>query len=172
MTAIARHLMPCPEIGDSTRPTGRASAPPDTRDAGPRLGSPLWTYFAAIITIGLTALVVASVRLGGPELGLLAGEPLFWVLVALVFLGELRPVMVSSSALVGGTPTSTMFTFAVLDALRPLGRRDHAGRRDAGERARPSAGLAPDRVQHRPGHARVPGRRRHASGRSACTPGP
>ncbi|WP_459803507.1 putative bifunctional diguanylate cyclase/phosphodiesterase [Herbidospora sp. RD11066] len=106
--------MPCPEIGDTTGPTGRTSAPPDTRDAGPRPGSPLWTYFAAIITIGLTALMVATARLGVPELGLLAGEPLFWVLVALVFLGELRPVMVSSSALVGGTPTSTMFTFAVL----------------------------------------------------------
>ncbi|GLX97546.1 EAL domain-containing protein [Herbidospora sp. NBRC 101105] len=106
--------MPCPEIGDSTGPIDRAPAPPDTRDAGPRLGSPLWTYFAAITTIGFTALVVATVRLGGPELALLGAAPLFWVLVVLVFLGELRPVMVSSSALVGGTPTSTMFTFAVL----------------------------------------------------------
>ncbi|GIH24870.1 GGDEF-domain containing protein [Acrocarpospora phusangensis] len=88
--------------------------PTDTRDTGPRLGSPLWTYFTGVITIGLTALVVAQVRLGVNEIAGLAGTALFWILVVLVVLGELRPVMVSSSTVVGGTPTSTMFTFAVL----------------------------------------------------------
>ncbi|WP_250213018.1 putative bifunctional diguanylate cyclase/phosphodiesterase [Acrocarpospora catenulata] len=104
MTAIARHLAPRPELAD----------PSDTRDTGPRPGSPLWIYLAGVITIGFTALFVAQFRLGGYELAQLATTMLFWILLVLVVLGELRPVMVSSSAIVGGTPTSTMFTFAVL----------------------------------------------------------
>ncbi|WP_433350307.1 putative bifunctional diguanylate cyclase/phosphodiesterase [Microtetraspora malaysiensis] len=88
--------------------------PADTRDTGPRPGSPLWSYLAGVIAIGCTALVVAQIRLGLDELVQIGRTPLFWMLAVLVVLGELRPVMVSSSTLVGGTPTSTMFTFAVL----------------------------------------------------------
>ncbi len=88
--------------------------PIDTRDTGPRPGSPLWTYLAGVITIGCTALVVAEVRLGTAELADMVRLPLFWVLAALVVFGELRPVVVSASALAGGTPASAMFSFAVL----------------------------------------------------------
>ncbi|MEV0585639.1 EAL domain-containing protein [Nonomuraea sp. NPDC050310] len=88
--------------------------PNDTRDTGPRVGSPLWAYLVAVSVIGLTALVVAQLRLGPQELALVSGLPLFWVLGVLVLLGELRPVMLSSQAPVGGTYPSTMFTFAAL----------------------------------------------------------
>ncbi|MFI7609778.1 putative bifunctional diguanylate cyclase/phosphodiesterase [Nonomuraea terrae] len=88
--------------------------PTDTRDTGPRVGTPLWAYLAGITVIGCTALVVAMVRLDLTDLVGLARTPLFWVLMVLVILGELRPVMVSSSTAVGGTYPSTMFTFAVL----------------------------------------------------------
>ncbi|TDD33433.1 EAL domain-containing protein [Nonomuraea terrae] len=88
--------------------------PTDTRDTGPRVGTPLWAYLAGITVIGFTALVVAMVRLDLTDLVGLARTPLFWVLMVLVILGELRPVMVSSSTAVGGTYPSTMFTFAVL----------------------------------------------------------
>ncbi|MET7461601.1 EAL domain-containing protein [Nonomuraea sp. NPDC005501] len=88
--------------------------PTDTRDTGPRVGTPLWAYLAGITVIGFTALIVALLRLDPAPLVELARTPLFWVLAVLVILGELRPVMVSSAAVVGGTYPSTMFTFAVL----------------------------------------------------------
>ncbi|TDD07678.1 EAL domain-containing protein [Nonomuraea deserti] len=88
--------------------------PTDTRDTGPRAGTPLWAFLAGITVIGFTALVVAMLRLDTSELVEVARTPLFWVLAVLVVLGELRPVMVSSAAAVGGTYPSTMFTFAVL----------------------------------------------------------
>ena len=88
--------------------------PNDTRDTGPRVGTPLWAFLAAVTVIGLTALIVAELRLDPNELAGLARRPLFWALTILVVLGELRPVTVSSSTSVGGTYPSTMFTFAVL----------------------------------------------------------
>ncbi|MGW4794146.1 GGDEF-domain containing protein, partial [Nonomuraea sp. NPDC004297] len=70
--------------------------PTDTRDTGPRAGTPLWGYLAGITVIGFTALVVAMLRLDAAGLAGLARTPLFWMLAVLVILGELRPVMVSS----------------------------------------------------------------------------
>ncbi|MFI6323973.1 putative bifunctional diguanylate cyclase/phosphodiesterase [Nonomuraea sp. NPDC050556] len=88
--------------------------PNDTRDTGPRVGTPLWGFLALITAIGATALLVSLLRLDVTGLAGLARTPLFWALCVLVVLGELRPVMVSSAAPVGGTYPSTMFTFAVL----------------------------------------------------------
>ncbi|MEV4162438.1 putative bifunctional diguanylate cyclase/phosphodiesterase [Nonomuraea dietziae] len=88
--------------------------PNDTRDTGPRVGTPLWAFLAGVSVIGFTALIVAELRLDVFELAELARAPLFWVLAVLVVLGELRPVMVSSATAVGGTYPATMFTFAVL----------------------------------------------------------
>jgi diguanylate cyclase (GGDEF)-like protein len=88
--------------------------PTDTRDTGPRAGTPLWAFLAGVTVIGFTALVVALLRLDTTGLVELGRTALFWVVTALVILGELRPVMVSSAAAVGGTYPSAMFTFAVL----------------------------------------------------------
>ncbi|MGI5273845.1 putative bifunctional diguanylate cyclase/phosphodiesterase [Nonomuraea sp. CA-218870] len=88
--------------------------PTDTRDTGPRAGTPLWAFLAGVTVIGFTALLVAVLRLDpGPSTELVR-TPLFWMLAVLVILGELRPVMVSSATAVGGTYPSAMFTFAVL----------------------------------------------------------
>ncbi|WP_440069145.1 putative bifunctional diguanylate cyclase/phosphodiesterase [Streptosporangium sp. OZ121] len=88
--------------------------PTDTRDTGPRPGTPLWAYLAAVITIGFTALVLSLLRIDVAGAAELVRSPLFWMLAALVVLGELRPVVLSSSMTVGGTYPSTMFTFAAL----------------------------------------------------------
>ncbi|MER5645667.1 EAL domain-containing protein [Streptosporangium sp. NPDC002524] len=88
--------------------------PTDTRDTGPRPGTPLWAYLAAVITIGFTALVVSLLGMDVDVAAELVRSPLFWMLAALVVLGELRPVVLSSSMTVGGTYPSTMFTFAAL----------------------------------------------------------
>ncbi|MDA0638060.1 EAL domain-containing protein [Nonomuraea sp. MCN248] len=88
--------------------------PTDTRDTGPRAGTPLWAFLAGVTAIGFTALLVAVLRLDpGPSTELVR-TPLFWMLAVLVILGELRPVMVSSATAVGGTYPSAMFTFAIL----------------------------------------------------------
>ncbi|GLW06151.1 GGDEF-domain containing protein [Microtetraspora sp. NBRC 13810] len=90
------------------------TGPTDTRDTGPRVGSPLWAYLAGVITTGLTVLAGALLLLDVAGFATLATEPVFWVIAALVVLGELRPVIVSSSMVVGGTYPSVMFTFALL----------------------------------------------------------
>src|SRR5690349_2508145 len=88
--------------------------PNDTRDTGPRAGSPLWSYLATVIAAGFTVLAVTQWLIDQEELAGLARSPLFWMLSILVVLGELRPVVLSSSMTVGGTYPSTMFTFAAL----------------------------------------------------------
>ncbi|GAA3425135.1 putative bifunctional diguanylate cyclase/phosphodiesterase [Streptosporangium sandarakinum] len=88
--------------------------PNDTRDTGPRVGSPLWTYLTAVITVGFAILAGAQWWLGPAEMLVLARSPMFWMLTVLVVLGELRPVLLSSSTSVGGTYPSTMFIFAAL----------------------------------------------------------
>jgi diguanylate cyclase (GGDEF)-like protein len=88
--------------------------PNDTRDTGPRAGSPLWSYLATVTAVGFTVLVAAQWSIGQAELAELARSPLFWMLAVLIVLGELRPVLLSSSTTVGGTYPSTMFTFAAL----------------------------------------------------------
>ncbi|WP_214409549.1 putative bifunctional diguanylate cyclase/phosphodiesterase [Sphaerisporangium fuscum] len=88
--------------------------PSDTRDKAPRRFSPLWTYLTGVVVSGFAALLAAEFQLGLHELATLARTPLFWVLTALVVLGELRPIVVSTSRLASGTATSALFTFAVL----------------------------------------------------------
>ncbi|WP_326644088.1 EAL domain-containing protein [Streptosporangium sp. NBC_01755] len=88
--------------------------PIDTRDTGPRPGSPLWAYLATVIAVGFIALVVPQLSVDMTEVTELARSPLFWMFAVLVVLGELRPVVLSSSSTVGGTYPSTMFTFAAL----------------------------------------------------------
>ncbi|MFC6085754.1 putative bifunctional diguanylate cyclase/phosphodiesterase [Sphaerisporangium aureirubrum] len=88
--------------------------PSDTRDLGPRPYSPLWIYLTGVVAAGFAALLAAELRLGVEEFSVLARTSLFWMLVVLVVLGELRPIIVSNSRLAGGTATSTLFTFAVL----------------------------------------------------------
>ncbi|WP_169947490.1 bifunctional diguanylate cyclase/phosphodiesterase [Microbispora sp. H11081] len=104
---VPRLLLPAVDLGELFTPV-------DTRDTGPRPGSPLWAYLMAVTAVGVAALAITQVRLGFGELGGAARTPLFWMLAVLVVLGELRLVTFSSSTLVGGTPASTMFTFAVL----------------------------------------------------------
>ncbi|WP_433497689.1 putative bifunctional diguanylate cyclase/phosphodiesterase [Sphaerimonospora sp. CA-214678] len=110
LAAFPRNLRPASAGVTSPNPS-----PLDTRDAGPRPGSPLWAYLTVVSAAGVLALVIALVRPGLGGLAEAARTPLLWLVLVLVVLGELRPVMVNSSAsLVGGTPTSTMFAFAAL----------------------------------------------------------
>ena len=96
--------------------------PTDTRDTGPRAGTPLWAFLAGITVIGFTALLVAVLRLDlGPSTEL-ARTPLFWVLAVLVVIVR--------------RPSGERFPAAV--RLRAVD--DHAGGARAGHGGRAARG--------------------------------
>ncbi|MGW5879263.1 putative bifunctional diguanylate cyclase/phosphodiesterase [Nocardiopsis terrae] len=88
--------------------------PIGTRDIGPRVGTPLWLYMAAATAAGAALLAFSSLELGLDQLANLAGEPLVWVLLCMVTLGELRPIAMPGQAPGSGAPTSLPFTFALV----------------------------------------------------------
>ena len=88
--------------------------PNDTRDIGPRIGSPLWTYLAVVTVAGLGALAAAMGGLSGPGLVGLAGHPLFWVIAALTLVGELRPIVTPAQAASDAGNAALTFCFAAL----------------------------------------------------------
>ena len=139
--------------------------PSDTRDIGPRIGSPFWIYLTVVTVAGLGALVAALLH--GPSLASLrglAGHGLFWVLVALSVLGELKPIVTPGKSSHDAGVASVTFCFA---ALLYWGFPVAAGLRAittmivalSGRKA-----AVPLRVQRRPVHAQ-PGRGRGGAGR-------
>jgi diguanylate cyclase (GGDEF)-like protein len=88
--------------------------PNDTRDIGPRIGTPLWTYFAVVTVMGLAALAAAVINLPLHRLSSLAGQRLLWVVAALTLLGELRPIVTPGKAHPDSGVASLTFSFAAL----------------------------------------------------------
>ncbi|MFW6641376.1 putative bifunctional diguanylate cyclase/phosphodiesterase [Nocardiopsis algeriensis] len=88
--------------------------PNSSRDIGPRAGTPLWLYMAATIVAGM--LLLTGAALGSEPAQYLgqATEPLTWVLIAMVVLGELRPVAAPGQAPGNGSPTSLPFSLALV----------------------------------------------------------
>src|SRR3984957_11057207 len=88
--------------------------PNDTRDIGPRIGSPLWNYITAITVAGLGALLVAVRGLPGSGAAELLEQPLFWVLAALALLGELKRIVTPGKSGPDAGAVSVTFCFAAL----------------------------------------------------------
>src|ERR1022692_485918 len=88
--------------------------PNDTRDIGPRIGSPLWIYMTAVTVTGLAVLVTVAPALTIPGLRALGGHPLFWVIAALALVGELRPIVTPGKSAPDAGATSLTFCFAAL----------------------------------------------------------
>ena len=87
--------------------------PTSTRDVGPRVGTPLWLYFASTTVAGCVLLVVSLIWLGADRLQVFATEPLVWVLLCMVIIGELRPIAAQRPT-GGNAPTSLPFSFALV----------------------------------------------------------
>ncbi|HUY49027.1 MAG TPA: EAL domain-containing protein [Streptosporangiaceae bacterium] len=87
--------------------------PNDTRDIGPRIGSPLWICIAVVTVAGLGGLAVALRGLPVSVLHL-AGTRLFWVIAALALLGELRPIVTPGKSHPDAGAASLTFCFAAL----------------------------------------------------------
>lgn len=88
--------------------------PISTRDIGPRAGTPLWLYMLGATVAGAGLLVVSSLWLGLGELRGLVMEPLLWVLLCMMVLGELRPITMPGQSPSSGAPTSLPFSFALV----------------------------------------------------------
>jgi diguanylate cyclase (GGDEF)-like protein len=95
--------------------------PNDTRDIGPRVGSPLWIHLVTVTAAGAVALVLAMLGLRGlvghaapgqPEP--LVQQPMFWLLVMLVLVGEIWPIITPGRSGQESPIASVTFSFAVL----------------------------------------------------------
>jgi diguanylate cyclase (GGDEF)-like protein len=86
--------------------------PNDTRDIGPRVGSPLWIHMTSVTVAGLLVFAWAMARLSGLS-GLLR-HPLFWVIAALVLVGEMRPIVAPGRSGAESPVPSLTFSFAAL----------------------------------------------------------
>ncbi len=86
--------------------------PTDTRDIGPRIGSPLWIYFTSVTAAGAVIFGLAMSRLAG--LSRCVGHPLFWVVAAMVVLGDIWPIVTPGKSSSEAPRASVTFVFAVL----------------------------------------------------------
>jgi diguanylate cyclase (GGDEF)-like protein len=88
--------------------------PNDTRDVGPRVGSPLWIHLTAVSAAGAVVLGWALTRLGSTGLDALAHNPRFWVIAGLVVVGEVRPIMTPGKTGPDAPVVALAFSFAAL----------------------------------------------------------
>jgi len=86
--------------------------PNDTRDIGPRVGSPLWIHMTTVTAAGLAVFAWAMTRLSG--LQTLVHHPLFWVIAALVVVGDMRPIITPTRSGAESPVASLTFSFAAL----------------------------------------------------------
>jgi hypothetical protein len=86
--------------------------PNDTRDIGPRVGSPLWIHMTSVTVAGLAVFAWAMTRLSG--LRELVHHPLFWVIAALVVVGDMRPLVTPGRSGAESPVASLTFSFAAL----------------------------------------------------------
>jgi len=91
--------------------------PSDTRDIGPRVGSPLWIHLTSVTLVGAIVFGVAVSRLSG--MSHLTKHPMFWVLAAMVLAGDLWPIVTPGRSSLQAPVASVTFCFGALIAWGP-----------------------------------------------------
>jgi diguanylate cyclase (GGDEF)-like protein len=86
--------------------------PNDTRDIGPRVGSPLWIHITVCTAAGAVAFGLAMWKLAG--LRPLVESPLFWVLAAMIVLGDIWPIVTPGRSAVEAPVASVAFSLGAL----------------------------------------------------------
>jgi diguanylate cyclase (GGDEF)-like protein len=86
--------------------------PTDTRNIGPRVGSPLWIHMTAVTIVGAVVFALAVTQL--MDMSVLAKQLLFWVLVAMVVLGDFWPIATPGRTSLEAPLASVTFSFAML----------------------------------------------------------
>jgi diguanylate cyclase (GGDEF)-like protein len=92
--------------------------PNDTRDIGPRAGSPLWVHLISVTAVGVVAFAASMLHLSGlvrhdGQPGIFT-HPLFWVLALLILVGEIWPIITPGRSGPESPVASVTFSFAVL----------------------------------------------------------
>ena len=77
-------------------------------------GVPFRVYLWVVTVLGLGALALVFASTSAADVKELGERPAFWVILALVLVGELRPIFTSGSRDSSGITMSTMFSFAAL----------------------------------------------------------
>ena len=90
--------------------------PTDTRDIGPRVGSPLWIHITVVTALGAAVFAYALSYLSGSGLSHLTGHALFWVLAVMIVLGEIWPITIPGRTSTEAPIASITFSFAALIA--------------------------------------------------------
>ncbi len=88
--------------------------PSDTKEAGPKVGSPLWIHMTLVTAVGAAVFAFAMSKL--MHLSVLAVKPLFWVLAAMVVLADIWPVVSPSRSRLEAPNASVTFCYAALIA--------------------------------------------------------
>jgi diguanylate cyclase (GGDEF)-like protein len=88
--------------------------PTDTRDIGPRVGSPLWIHLTSVTLVGTAVFVLAVTQM--LHVSRLLHHPLFWVLAAMVVVGETWPIITPGRSSMEAPVASVTFAFAALIA--------------------------------------------------------
>jgi hypothetical protein len=70
--------------------------------------------FALVSLAGCVLLGVSLFWLGSERMQLLAAQPLIWVMLCMVIIGELRPIATPTAPTDNGAPTSLPFSFALI----------------------------------------------------------
>jgi diguanylate cyclase (GGDEF)-like protein len=86
--------------------------PSDTRDIGPRVGSPLWLHITVSTAAGAAVFALSMSCLTG--LKGLADHPLFWVVAAMIVLGDIWPIVTPGRSQVEAPVASITFSMAAL----------------------------------------------------------
>jgi diguanylate cyclase (GGDEF)-like protein len=86
--------------------------PSDTRDIGPRVGSPLWLHIAVFTAAGAAVFALSMSYLTG--LNRIDGHPLFWVVAAMIVLGDIWPIVTPGRSQVEAPVASITFSLAAL----------------------------------------------------------
>ncbi len=87
--------------------------PNDTREIGPRAGSPLWIHLTTVTAAGAGVFAWAMTRLAGVPAHLL-GHPLFWLVAMLVVVGEIWPIITPGRSGSDAPLASLTFGFAAM----------------------------------------------------------
>src|SRR5580704_4779730 len=88
--------------------------PTDTRDIGPRVGSPLWLHMTLVTIVGAAVFALCVIDL--KHVSDLITHPLFWVLAGMVVLGEIWPIVTPGRSSLEAPLASVTFSFAALIA--------------------------------------------------------
>jgi diguanylate cyclase (GGDEF)-like protein len=98
--------------------------PSDTRDIGPKVGSPLWLHMAVVIAAGTIAFGLSLTKLttltglagltGLGSLDYMVHHPLFWVLAVMIVLSDTWPIVTPGRSSVEAPVASVAFSVGAL----------------------------------------------------------